>query len=163
MAPIPLAMCGKVTPHAQSFAQHMLPEYEIVFRFSSVDEYRSSISALMRGEPVNPSTGIGTNTDNPNPRIPVAMFVGGGFSAEELQDMMSAPEAKSLPWINPGEQGRQEVRAKGDLMSREHQTQGPGKGMMEIVVGRVKECLRSHGIVEGNEGWQGHGGELWRS
>jgi hypothetical protein len=28
MAPIPIAMCGKITPHAEAFSKMMLPEYE---------------------------------------------------------------------------------------------------------------------------------------
>ena len=149
MAPIPIAMCGKVSPHAQAFAQLMLPDYEIIHRFSSVSDFLSSITPLMSGEP-----NIGT--------IPVAIFVGGGFSPEELAEMMATPEAKTVVWVTPGTEGREEVRAKGDLMSKEQREQGPGKGMMEIVVGRVKECLRSHGVKEGEEGWKGKGGELWR-
>lgn len=161
MAPIPIAMCGKVTPHAIAFTKMMEPEYEIVFRFESVSEYFSSIEPLLSGRPVNPISGVGSNTDNPNPKIPLAIFVGGGFAPEEMEQMRGREEANQLPWITPSQEGRAEVRAKGDLMSKEQQQSGPGKGMMEIVVERVKDCLKSHGVVDGQEGWKGNGGELW--
>lgn len=163
MAPIPVAMAGKIHPHALSFTRLMAPDYEIIFRFQSAEEFHSSISSLMNGTPVNPLSGIGSNHNNPNPKIPAAIFVGGGFSDDELSGMMSVPEAKLLPWLSPGDECRAEVRKLGDLMSKEQREGGPGDGVMEVVVRRVKECLAAHGIVEGGEGLSGTGGgELWR-
>jgi hypothetical protein len=161
MAPIPIAMAGKITPHALAFSTLMLPEYEIVYRFESVSEFHSAIGPLMSGTPHNPSSRVGTNTDNATPKIPLAMFVGGGFSPEELKQMRDVPEARLLPWVHPSQEGRAEVREKGDLMAEGQRLQGPGKGVMEVVVARVKECFRVHGIAEGEEGWEGKGGELW--
>jgi hypothetical protein len=55
----------------------------------------------MAGTPVNPLSGVGSNNDNPNPKIPKAIFVGGGFSDEELAQMMGKEEARELPWVCP--------------------------------------------------------------
>ncbi|KAK5174291.1 uncharacterized protein LTR77_001371 [Saxophila tyrrhenica] len=163
MPPIPIAMAGKIIPHAHAFSKLMLPEYEIIFRFQSAPEFHSSFPFLMKGTPVNPESQIGTNTDNPNPKIPAAIFVGGGFSDDELESMRAVPEAKMLPWVSPSQSTREEVRKVGDLMSREQREGGPGEGVMEVVVRRVKECLKEHGVVEGGEGLEGKdGGELWR-
>jgi hypothetical protein len=116
----------------------------------------------MRGEPVNPLSGIGTNNDNPSPKMPQVMFVGGGFTDAELAEMLAAPEGKSIPWVSPGQEAREEVRRMGDLMSPEQRAKGPGEGVMEVVVRQVKGCLRERGVVEGGEGLKGVGGAMWR-
>ena len=103
----------------------------------------------MRGEKVNPPSGVGTNTDNPNPIVPKALFVGGGFSEDELYDMMSIPEGKNMVWLAPGGNHREEVAQQG----------GP-EVMLQSIVDRTKKCLMDHGMVEGKE--DGFEAEEWR-
>jgi hypothetical protein len=68
-------------------------------RFESVQDYKSCISKLMSGEPVNSLSGVGTNNNDPNPKIPKAIFVAGGFSDDEIAEMMQREEAKKLAWV----------------------------------------------------------------
>ena len=98
----------------------------------------------MRGEHITSPSGVGTNS-----AVPQAMFVGGGFSDEELNEMMAIPEGKSIPWLAPDAEQKAEVRAKGP------------EAAMEDIVARTKKCLRDHGLVEGGDG-RAAGGVLWR-
>ena len=94
----------------------------------------------MRGEPVKSVAGVRSNADYEPPKVQKAMFVGGGFSQDELRDMMAIPEGKSIPWLAPDPERMGDVRAAG----------GPEKAM-EMIVGKVKKCLIEHGMVEGSE------------
>ncbi len=133
----------------------------VVFRFESVQEYYNSFPKLIRGEPVKSLSGIGTNNDNPNPKVPKVLFVGGGFSEEELSEMRNTDEAKSLPWVNPGPRTREEVQKVGNLMSKEQRDGGPGPDVMEVVTRRVKECLKAHGVTDDEGDLSKEGGQLW--
>jgi hypothetical protein len=139
----------------------------------------------MAGTPVNPLSGVGSNNDNPNPKIPKAIFVGGGFSDEELSEMMGKEEAKDLPWVcpifdhqlgngqfcvsnadifhqvTPSPAAKEEVQRIGNPM--EQRDSGPGKTIMEVVVRRVKACLQERGLAEGYEGKVIGPGELWKA
>lgn len=101
----------------------------------------------MRGEHPKSESDVGTNNG-----IPKAIFVGGGFSDDELNDMMAIPEGKSIPWLAPDAEQKAEVRAKGP------------EAAMESIVARTKRCLGDHGLAEGRDltEAEGKGGELWR-
>jgi hypothetical protein len=70
-----------------------------VLRFESPADYKTCISKLISGTPVNSLSGVGSNTDNPNPKIPKAIFVGGGFTDEEIAYMMEDQAAVKLAWV----------------------------------------------------------------
>ena len=120
---IPIAMCGKMPHLAASF------------------------STLMRGEKISsPQSSVGSNIsqDRTSPEIPKAIFVGAGFTEEELQEMRLTPEGSNIPWLAP------HPNRKDEAQKREQD--GSPMSMMEMIVSRVKRCLREQvGLVEGKE------------
>lgn len=99
----------------------------------------------MRGERLsNPQSSVGSNItqDRTEPEIPKAIFVGAGFTEEELQEMM--PEGFEIPWLAPHPNRKDEAQRR--------EQDGSAMSMMEMIVSRVKECLREQvGLVEGQE------------
>jgi len=92
----------------------------------------------MRGEKVKPDSGVGSNADSAETKIPQAMFVGAGFSESELDDMRKIEGAHDLPWLYPDP-----VKSALSTLS--------GPFLMKVIVKRVKSCLETNGLVEGKE------------
>ena len=68
----------------------------------------------MQGQPTPSQSGVGTSVKaGASPRIPKAMFVGGGFFEPELEAMLQVPEGKDIPWIAADPDKKDEVRTKG--------------------------------------------------
>lgn len=96
----------------------------------------------MQGKPTQPQSGVGTNVNAASPQIPKAMFVGGGFSEDELQEMLQISEGKSVPWLASDPNRKDEVRAKGlDAMMASIAERAKGK-LGEIGVGQDAEEVK---------------------
>ncbi|KAK0345602.1 hypothetical protein LTR91_005588 [Friedmanniomyces endolithicus] len=142
MAPIPIALCGKSSGMAGSFAKSMLPEYEVIHHFPSTSAAHAELSPLLRGEIFTPQSSVGTDSHRPHtdkPRIPRAIMVGAGFSESELDEMRQIEGAESVPWLYPDP-----LKSAASALS--------GPFLMMVIVRRVKGCLRANGVVEGQEG-----------
>ncbi|KAK5113050.1 hypothetical protein LTR62_003629 [Meristemomyces frigidus] len=145
MSPVPIALCGKSSSMAASFARSMLPEYE--------DAVHRELPLLLKGEAFKPKSDIGADNEKAHnahttegPRKPRAIMVGAGFSSEELDDMRKVEGADQVPWLFPDP-----LKSAGSMLT--------GPFLMTVIVKRVKSCLQSHGIMEGKEG-KANGGEV---
>lgn len=96
----------------------------------------SELVPLLKGERLEPCSGKGTNTKTSDPKIPKAIFVGGGFSDTELQEMRAVEILRTVPWMYPPAHKRPK-------------TTGPPP--MEMIIARVKEAFAEHGFIEGKE------------
>lgn len=97
---------------------------------------KSEFVPLIKGEILIPVSGLGSNMNNPNPRIPKAIFIGGGFSQSEIDEMYSVKSLQTVPWLYP------------PTASRENGTIVPPT---EAIVGRVKQVFAEHGFIPGND------------
>ncbi|KAK3630921.1 hypothetical protein LTR56_017194 [Elasticomyces elasticus] len=138
MAPVPIALCGKSSGMASSFAQSMLPEYEVVHHFQSTTAAHKELPPLLRGEAFTPQSDVGTDATSDKPRIPRAIMVGAGFSRSELAEMQKIEGAQNVPWLYPDP-----LKSAASTLS--------GPFLMTVIVKRVKSCLKSNGVVEGQE------------
>ncbi|KAK3659464.1 hypothetical protein LTR56_001354 [Elasticomyces elasticus] len=151
MAPVPIALCGKSSGMASSFAQSMLPEYEgifdhiferrrrvqrglsaytlpVVHHFQSTAAAHKELPPLLQGEAFTPQSDVGTDATSDKPRIPRAIMVGAGFSRSELAEMQEIEDP---------------LKSAASTLS--------GPFLMTVIAKRVKSCLRSNGVVEGQE------------
>ncbi|CZR56578.1 uncharacterized protein PAC_06467 [Phialocephala subalpina] len=82
MASIPVALC-------------------VVHICQSVETAPVEIPALLRGEVVKPASGLESNTSRSpaEQRVPIAVIVGGAFSAADLEKIMSREGVMKLPWL----------------------------------------------------------------
>lgn len=146
---------------AKPFVEQMLPEYDgsstslplpdyaltviqVVHVVHTVLAAKSEFPSLLSGsKPILPTSSLlGSNTANfGTPRIPQAIYVGGGFSTSEVEDMRQVEELKRVPWLVAVPRGKV-----------------PPK--MDVIVERCKEVFREKGFVEGL--WSDGGeGEVW--
>ncbi|RMX89504.1 hypothetical protein D0869_00824 [Hortaea werneckii] len=143
MAPIPIGLCGKSSGMASAFSRKLLPEYQIVslkvvHHFQSTAEVHKQLPALLKGEPIKPASGVGTNADNPSTQIPLAMVVGKGFSESELEEMRKLEGADTLPWLYPDP-----LKSMASTLS--------GPFLLDAIAKRTKACLGAHGVAEGKD------------
>ncbi|RMD42195.1 hypothetical protein DV735_g2959, partial [Chaetothyriales sp. CBS 134920] len=86
--PVPVLLLGKIEAHIAGVSRGLLPDYDVIHNVRSVQVAESEIPALLKGEPVQPSSGFGSNYKSSNPvsgsQIK-AVIVGGGFTPEEFQ------------------------------------------------------------------------------
>ncbi|KAK4499205.1 hypothetical protein PRZ48_009718 [Zasmidium cellare] len=136
MAPIPIVLCGKHPDMCDNFIRGMLPEYEVVHVCHNAPVAKSELPALLKGERTEPCSGKGSNTKTRSPKIPKAIFVGGGFSETELEEMRAVDVLRTVPWMYPP-------------ANRRPKTNGPPP--MEMIIARAKEAFVEHGFVEGKE------------
>ncbi|EMC94947.1 hypothetical protein BAUCODRAFT_25094 [Baudoinia panamericana UAMH 10762] len=139
MAPIPIALCGKSSSMATSFSDSMMPEYKVVHHFQSTGAVHKELPLLMSGKPFTPESDVGYESDAEKRRIPRAVMVGAGFSEAELEDMRKVEGAEKLPWLFPDA-----LKTAASTLS--------GPFLMDVIVRRVKGCLRYNGLEEGKEG-----------
>ena len=135
----------------------MLPEYEskpslsadlrkrelirtpsVVHHFPSADAARKELPPLFRGENVKPSSGVGSNVDSEDCKVPRAVVVGAGFSRDELDEMRTIEGADSVPWLYPDP-----IKSAGSILT--------GPFLMTVIVKRAKSCLQTNGVAEGKE------------
>ena len=62
---------------------------------------KSEFVPLLAGESTIPVSGLGSNFNNPNPQVPKAIFIGGGFAASEIEEMYQVPALQAVPWVYP--------------------------------------------------------------
>ena len=82
------------------------------------------------GQITIPASGLGSNFNNPDPRIPKAIFIGGGFSQYEIDAMYNNTAVQGVPWLYP------------PTASRENGTIVPPT---EVIVATVKGVFAAHG------------------
>lgn len=110
----------------------------VVHHFQSISAARKELPPLLRGEAFTPESDVGTDAKSDKPRIPRAIMVGAGFSESELDDMRKIEGAMSVPWLYPDP-----LKSAASTLS--------GPFLMTVIVKRVKACLKSNGVVEGQE------------
>lgn len=115
-----------------------------------LDAAKSEIPAVLRGEAVTPVSGLGSNLDKKatDRRRPVAIIVGGAFSAEEFEEVRMEG-VRSVPWVK--------VEATNVPLSE----RPPNPSYPATVGVNVKECLRQHGMLDGGVG-MAHEGVVWK-
>ena len=155
MAPIPIALCGKSSSMAQSFASSMLPEYEskhstpksngaptdrqtVTHHFQSTSAVHQELPPLLSGSTIRPSSGVGSNAESDEVKIPRAIVVGAGFSRSELDEMRQIEGAQDLPWLYPDP-----LKSAASMLS--------GPFLMSVIVKRAKSCLKSNGLEDSKE------------
>ena len=115
-----------------------------------LDAAKSEIPAILRGEVVTPVSGLGSNMDKKatDRRRPVAIIVGGAFSAEEFEEVRME-DVTSVPWVK--------VEATNVPLSE----RPPNPAYPATVIVKVKECLHQHGLLGGGTS-VAHEGEVWK-
>ncbi|KAF7185850.1 hypothetical protein HII31_12723 [Pseudocercospora fuligena] len=103
---IPIALCGKQPSMAAAFVEGMAPEYDVVHVCHNAPIALSELPALFNGEFPCPASGKGSNFNNADPRVPKAIFVGGGFTQYELNQIRKNEDICSVPMIFPDPQTR---------------------------------------------------------
>ena len=89
----------------------------------------SEFVPLLNGEYTIPVSGLGSNFNNPSPRVPKAIFIGGGFSETEIKEMYKVKSLQQVPWLYPPA-----GRANGTVVPP-----------TEVIVARVKQVFQEHG------------------
>jgi len=110
----------------------------VVHHFQSISAARKELPPLLRGEAFTPESDVGTDAQSDKPKIPRAIMVGAGFSESELDDMRKIEGAQGVPWLYPDP-----LKSAASTLS--------GPFLMTVIVKRVKSCLKSNGVVEGQE------------
>ncbi|KIX06996.1 uncharacterized protein Z518_04972 [Rhinocladiella mackenziei CBS 650.93] len=93
MAPIAAVLCGKQPPLAQFMIKNLAQKIELVMVCTSVDSAVSEIPALLKGESVTPSSGLGSNAEGAGRSDVSLIIVGGGYSPADLEAIRSAVDA----------------------------------------------------------------------
>lgn len=145
---VPIAVGGKEHDISVAFISLMLPEYDGTFfihqcacnfeaDFSAVVHVINNspngvaeLIPLVEGQITIPQSGLGSNFNNPDPRIPKAIFIGGGFSQYEIDMMYHHKSLQTVPWLYPPTAGR----ANGTVVPP-----------TEAIAGRVKQVFAEHG------------------
>ncbi|KAK6350498.1 hypothetical protein TWF718_003689 [Orbilia javanica] len=86
---IPIFTAGKSAQVGKAVKERLLPEYDVVHLSLSIESVKEELPRILRGEHVVPSSNLGSNLVRPEnaQRLPKLLIVGGGFSAEEYEDM----------------------------------------------------------------------------
>ncbi|KAK6506721.1 hypothetical protein TWF481_005180 [Arthrobotrys musiformis] len=89
---IPIFTAGRSASVGKAVKERLLPEYDVVHLSLSVESVKRELPRILRGEHVVPSSGLGSNIDRPADaqKLPRLLIVGGGFSAEEYEDMKNS-------------------------------------------------------------------------
>ncbi|RMZ80462.1 hypothetical protein DV737_g3039, partial [Chaetothyriales sp. CBS 132003] len=101
MSKVPVLLCGKIEGHILGMTRELLPDYDVIHNVRSIETAETEIPALLRGEPVQPSSGFGSNHKSPTPVSGAqvkAVIIGGGFTPQEAQAIHKlVNDAKPLP------------------------------------------------------------------
>ncbi|KXS97039.1 hypothetical protein AC578_2858 [Pseudocercospora eumusae] len=136
-APVPIALGGKEADISEDFIRLMLPEYDVVHVVNSAPNGIYEFPPLVTGEYSIPVSGLGSNVNSPSPKVPKAIFVGGGFSQWEINKMYyTYAEVQAVPWLYPPTT----ARANGTVIPS-----------TEVIVARVKQVFAQYGLVPGND------------
>ncbi|KAI5360822.1 hypothetical protein Slin15195_G087380 [Septoria linicola] len=136
-APVPIGLGGKEPAVAKEFIRLMLPEYDVVHVIHSSPNGKSEFLPLLTGEETIPVSGLGSNVANGIPQVPRAIFIGGGFSPSEINEMYGSSIAmQDVPWVYP------------TARKRDNGTVIPP---VAAIVARVKQVFAQNGLVPGND------------
>ncbi|KAK4947754.1 hypothetical protein LTR10_013262 [Elasticomyces elasticus] len=135
MAPIPAIVCGRNAEHVQHLADHLAPQFEVLLGCNNTQAVLSEVPALLKGESVVPSSGVGSNAKG-QARTDPALIILGAFPPQELDEIKSAIEAvKPMPVFaadvtkkSPGQQGAPSI---------------------EMIQQRIVECVKAAEQGEG--------------
>ncbi|RVD81945.1 uncharacterized protein DFL_009791 [Arthrobotrys flagrans] len=86
---IPIFTAGRSAEVGKAVKERLLPEYDVIHLSLSIESVKEDLPRILHGEHVVPSSGLGSNLDRPADaqKLPKLLVVGGGFSAEEYEDM----------------------------------------------------------------------------
>ncbi|KAF3915621.1 hypothetical protein ABW21_db0208459 [Orbilia brochopaga] len=89
---IPILMVGKHVEIGKHVKEQLLPDYDVIHVCLSLEDVKTDVPGILRGEFVTPASNIGSNKDRPRDaqRLPQLLSVGGGFSAEDFDEMQSS-------------------------------------------------------------------------
>ncbi|KAF3183390.1 hypothetical protein EYR41_000135 [Orbilia oligospora] len=89
---IPVFTAGGSAEVGKAIKEGLLPEYDVIHLSLSVESVKEDLPRILRGDHVIPSSGLGSNLDRPADaqRLPKLLVAGGGFSAEEFEDMKNS-------------------------------------------------------------------------
>ncbi|KAK6534928.1 hypothetical protein TWF281_006228 [Arthrobotrys megalospora] len=89
---IPIFTAGRSPVVGKAVKERLLPEYDVIHLSLSVESVKDELPRILRGEHVVPTSGLGSNIDRPADaqKFPKLLAVGGGFSAEEYEDMKNS-------------------------------------------------------------------------
>nr|OQO30552.1 hypothetical protein B0A51_01178 [Rachicladosporium sp. CCFEE 5018] len=141
MAPIPVALCGKNPNMASRFTDAMNDEFHVTHVFTSVGAVSHELPALLKGQSIKPSSGLGSNCHSEKSQAPRAIIVGAGFSRSELDEMRKFEGCKDIPWLYPDPTKMAGTGFRALF----------GGDFMTSVVNRAKSTMREHGLEEGKE------------
>ncbi|KAJ5356408.1 hypothetical protein N7517_011017 [Penicillium concentricum] len=128
MSPLPIIACGGSDPQIFNAVKPLyLPDYEIIHNVTSSASGAVEIPFMLRGQA--PPTAEEPNRGTLNySRPPIAVFAGGLYGDEEIDEMRQACLGlSSVPWLK---------------MDRSVPKPPLGPGYAEHVVDRVKTCLK---------------------
>ncbi|PSN73141.1 hypothetical protein BS50DRAFT_616594 [Corynespora cassiicola Philippines] len=100
MAALPVILCGKTEQIGAGAITHLKPEFEVVHFVLTPEGGKAQIPAILRGEKeVQGDSTLGTKNFE---KVPVAIFLGGGYSDDDIESMrISAKNIKDVPWLRP--------------------------------------------------------------
>jgi len=127
----------------------------VVHVCNNVPDAVHEIPALLRGEPIHPASGLGSNTtlnSDSKPRVPRAVICGKGFSDDEVATLWRCVGGDALPWLLPDD-----AQMTWTRMAKTAAT--AGTALPGIIAERVDRCMKAHGLVPGKEG--DVGGGVW--
>ncbi|KAK5009946.1 hypothetical protein LTR39_004824 [Cryomyces antarcticus] len=145
MSSVPVLLCGKSPMLAQGFMSALSSTYDVVHVCHDTSSARREIPALLAGESIQPSSGLGSNANSDSKhRAPRAIIVGKGFSEDEVETMRGYEGADKVPWLVPDDAKMTWSRIGKVAVTA-------GTALPGIVADRVDACMKEHGLVPGNE------------
>ncbi|KAJ9660499.1 hypothetical protein H2201_006921 [Coniosporium apollinis] len=99
---VPLVACGRSADIAKAVRKLLAPEYDVIHVCLTHEAALIELPALLRGDLVAPSSGIGTNAErDAAERVgPRAVLMGGGVTMEEFQECKEkAGGNEDVKWI----------------------------------------------------------------
>jgi hypothetical protein len=102
---------------------------------------QNELPFLLKGQDIQPSSGLGSNANTSKPVVPKAIIVGAGFSRKELDEMRLLEGSKDVPWLYPAA-SKMAQTGLGALV---------GKDFMTSIIERAKATMKKNGLVEGEE------------
>jgi len=114
-----------------------------------LDSALTEIPALLRGEPVESSSDLSSNS-----QAPKAVVIGKGFTEEEMDRIIKAgkdsgsEKAASVAWLLPDDE-------KFTYYQKAKAIASAGTLLPSVIADRVRDCMKEHDIVPGKESAKG--------
>lgn len=115
----------------------MLTKSVVVHVCHNAEAAMSELPRLFTDSSVKPAAGKGSNMSREQGKVPKVIFVGGGFTDAEFENMRSFEVLRTVPWMYPPAS----VRARGK-----------GPPLPELVVAQARKSLADHGLLPGRTG-----------